>query len=365
MLLKQRLGWIDPRRILCLILPLLALGGCQPAQPIWLDPLPSTTPSGYASPNQIFNVYFTAPANDDFQGGPDQFLAEALDQARSQIDAALYDLNLWSVRNALIRAHERGVLVRLVIEGDSRDRSEIQELAAAGIPIVFDGAQGLMHNKFFVIDGNEVWTGSMNITVNGAYRHLNNLVRVRSTRLAENYSTEFEEMFLEGYFGENILENTPYPDLTIDGIRIETYFSPDDSPAARIMELILAAEESIEFLYYSFTSDGLGDALLFQAAQGVQVQGVLDAYQERTGLGGEYQRLAQSGLEVFLDVHPEKLHHKVFIIDHSIVITGSYNLTRSAEIRNDENTLIIHDEIIAGIYQDEFDWIFLEASRSQ
>ncbi len=339
--------------------------GCRPQETSWLDPVPSATTAGYSSPDQIISIYFTAPANDEFRGGPDQFLVEALDQARTGIDAALYDLNLWSVRNALIRAHERGVMVRMVMESDSQDRGEVQELIDAGIPIIFDQTDSLMHNKFFVIDGNEVWTGSMNMTVNGAYRHLNNLIQVRSTRLAENYSIEFEEMFVDGFFGEISLENTSYPNLTIDGIRIETYFSPDDSPAARIMQLILEAEESIDFLYYSFTSDGIADALLFQATQGVQVRGVIDAYQDKAGLGGEYQRMNDFDLEVYLDVHPEKLHHKVIIIDKNIVITGSYNLTRSAEIRNDENILVIHNGTIAKKYLGEFDWIYEEASRGK
>jgi phosphatidylserine/phosphatidylglycerophosphate/cardiolipin synthase-like enzyme len=355
-------------KILKWLLPVLfifLMVGCTPEVPGWLEPLPSATTSGYTSPDQIISIYFTAPANDEFRGGPDQFLVEALDQARIGIDAALYDLNLWSVRNALIRAHERGVTVRMVMEADSHDRGEVQELIEAGIPIVFDQTDSLMHNKFFVIDGNEVWTGSMNMTLNGAYRHLNNLIQVRSTRLSENFSIEFEEMFLDGFFGEISLANTTYPDLTIDGIRIETYFSPDDSPAARIMQLILEAEESIDFLYYSFTSDGIADALLFQATQGVRVRGVIDAYQEKAGLGGEYQRMRDFDLEVYLDVHPEKLHHKVIIIDNNIVITGSYNMTRSAEIRNDENILIIHNETIAGKYLGEFDWIYEDASRGE
>ena len=347
------------------ILPMVLgiwLGGCQPEPPSWLEPLPTTTPAEYTSPNQLYSIYFTAPASEDFKGGPDRYLSEALDQARSQIDAALYDLNLWSVRNALIRAHERGVSVRLVVESDSLDRSEIQELISAGIPIVPDQGEGLMHNKFFIIDGAEVWTGSMNLTVNGAYRHLNNLVRLRSTRLAENYTAEFEEMFLEGYFGENFLENTPHPDLTINGIRIETYFSPDDDTDRRLIELILSAGESIDFMYYSFTSDGISEAILMQASRGIQVRGVLDAYQERTGLGGEYQHLVSQGLNVYQDAHPEKLHHKVLIIDQSIVVTGSYNLTRSAEVQNDENTLIIHDRNCAEIYLGEFEWIYKEAA---
>ena len=92
------------------------------------------------------------------------------------------------------------------------------------------------------------------------------------------------------------------------------------------------------------------------------VRGVLDAYQESAGLGGEYQRFQDSGLNVFLDAHPEKLHHKVLIIDDRIVLTGSYNLTRSAEIQNDENTLVIHNPEIAQVFLGEFEWIFEEAA---
>jgi phosphatidylserine/phosphatidylglycerophosphate/cardiolipin synthase-like enzyme len=167
-------------------------------------------------------------------------------------------------------------------------------------------------------------------------------------------------MFLDGYFGELSLENTPHPQLNIDGLRIETYFSPDDSTALRIIDLILEAEQSIDFMYYAFTSDGIADALLYQAAQGIKVRGVVDTYQDRSGIGGEYQRLKDEGLDVYLDGHPEKMHHKVLIVDEKIVVTGSYNLTRSAELKNDENTLVIHDQEIAKIYLAEFEWIFQE-----
>ncbi len=130
----------------------ICLGACSPDDASWLDPVPSTTPAGFSSPNQLFSVYFTAPASDDFRDGPDRLLAESVDEARYQIDAALYDLNLWTIRNALIRAHKRGVVVRIVVEEDSIDRPEIQELIADGITIVPDHAEGLMHNKFFIID---------------------------------------------------------------------------------------------------------------------------------------------------------------------------------------------------------------------
>jgi phosphatidylserine/phosphatidylglycerophosphate/cardiolipin synthase-like enzyme len=148
----------------------------------------------------------------------------------------------------------------------------------------------------------------------------------------------------------------------VDGVRIETYFAPDDHPQDRVIQLIQGAEDSIDFLYYSFTADQVADALIDQAERGVVVRGVLDEYQQHAGLGGEYQRLKDAGLEVYLDRHPEKLHHKVMIIDGHITITGSYNLTRSAEEGNDENLLILDDPAIGEIFQREFDWIYSDAA---
>jgi phosphatidylserine/phosphatidylglycerophosphate/cardiolipin synthase-like enzyme len=46
------------------------------------------------------------------------------------------DLNLWSLRDALITAHRRGVAVRLVVDSDYLDEDEVQEIKAAGIPVL-------------------------------------------------------------------------------------------------------------------------------------------------------------------------------------------------------------------------------------
>jgi phosphatidylserine/phosphatidylglycerophosphate/cardiolipin synthase-like enzyme len=124
-------------------------------------------------------------------------LAEAIDKARLSVDMAMDDLDLWSLRAALIDAHRRGVTVRAVVESDNLDEEQVGELIATGIPVVADQGAGLMHNKFVIVDRLEVWTGSMNFTVNGAYRSNNNLVRVRSPELAEDYLVEFEEMFVD------------------------------------------------------------------------------------------------------------------------------------------------------------------------
>lgn len=316
------------------------------------------------APNTLFEVFFTEPENPaskTLRGGPDKALADAIRLARVQVDIAAYQLNLWSIRDALLDAHQRGVRVRMVTESDYIDEAEVQELLAAGLPVLGDRREGLMHNKFVVIDRQDVWLGSMNFTVNGAYKNDNNLALIHSPKLAENYSTEFDEMFVEDRFGSGSPANTPHPNFVESGAVIETFFSPEDRTATRIFELIRQAEESVYFLAYSFTSDELASALIERFRAGIHVQGVFDQSQYKSNTGGEFDRLRAEGLDVRLDGAQRKMHHKVIVIDESIVITGSYNFSKSAETRNDENIIIFHHPEFAAIYLSEFKTILARA----
>jgi phosphatidylserine/phosphatidylglycerophosphate/cardiolipin synthase-like enzyme len=313
-----------------------------------------------------YSVYFTDPLDPQagsYRGGPDDALGAAIDQARVSVDVAVLEMNLWRVRDALIDAHERGVQVRVVTESENLYFDEVQELTEAGIPVSGDLGEGLMHNKFAVIDRQEVWTGSMNFTTTDGYRNDNNLLRIRSTQLAENYTSEFEEMFIQDLYGPDIRAATPNPLVTVDGTRVETYFSPDDQTARRLQELINNAEKSVFFLAFSFTSDDLADALMRRARAGVHVAGVMDQSQISSNQGSEFERLVDAGLDVRPDGNPNKMHHKVLIIDESIVVTGSYNFSASAEKYNDENTLILYNRDIAARYLEAFDLVFKLAER--
>jgi phosphatidylserine/phosphatidylglycerophosphate/cardiolipin synthase-like enzyme len=339
-----------------------ALAGC--GQPVHQGAATSEQPQSGAT--GWYSVYFTRPGDPlarGYRGGPDQHLAEAIETARLSVDVAVLDLDLWSLRDALIAAQRRGVAVRMVVESDYLDSKEIQEIRDAGIPVLGDRREGLMHNKFAIIDRAEVWSGSMNYTVSEAYRNNNNLIRLRSRPLADDYTAEFEEMFVDDLFGPGSPANTPHPEFSVDGSQIEVYFSPDDGVAQRLVELILSAEESVYFLAYSFTSDDLAAALLERNQADIHIAGVMEARQVESNTGSEYERLRAAGIDVRLDGNPDNMHHKVLVIDGAIVVTGSYNFSRSAEERNDENTLVLHDPQIAALYLEEFEKVFSGAQN--
>jgi len=348
--------------IIILLVLTLVLTSCIPSTPDLPTRLPITPDTGPAT--GWLEIFFTNPAAPhaaDYEGGPDEILAAAIDQARLSVDVAAYSLNLWSIRDALIHAHQRGVVVRMVMESDNMDNREVQQILDAGIPIIGDQREGLMHDKFVVIDHSEVWTGSMNYTTNGAYQDNNNLIRIRSTKVAENFTNEIYEMFEENLFGPDIGAATPNPSLNIDGTSVEIAFSPEDDVAARILLLLQGAQESIYYMAYSFTANDLGDAIRQRAADGLIVVGVMDDEQINSNQGTEYDPFKQAGLDVRRDGNAGQMHHKVIIIDRSIVIAGSYNFTASAEEQNDENVIIIYNADVAAQYLAEFQRVYDQA----
>jgi phosphatidylserine/phosphatidylglycerophosphate/cardiolipin synthase-like enzyme len=319
---------------------------------------------GHAVDGGWYQLYFSDPANsasDQSTGGPDNALVGAIDAAMLSVDVAIYNFSLKDVVQALLRAQRRGVQVRIVMESDNMDGSAVQTLKDGGIPILGDRHESLMHNKFLVVDGSEVWTGSMNLTSASAYSDRNNLMRIRSPQLAQDYEAEFNEMFVDDKFSGDAGKPTPYPTVTVDGTRLDVYFSPDDHPQAALVSLLNNAQSSIRFMAYSFTADPLGEAIRARAKAGIRVSGVMDADQMRNNIGTEYDAFRAAGLDVRLDGEPGLLHDKVMIVDEKVVVFGSYNFTASAEKYNDENIIVVHNPAIAAQYLQEFQRVYSAA----
>lgn len=285
----------------------------------------------------------------------DKRLILKLNSAKVSIDAALYDLDSSPIASALIDAHKRNVNVRIVVENDNSDEDEIELLKQVGIVVKDDGDnRGLMHHKFFIIDGRYVWTGSYNTTFNGAYKNNNNVLWVDSEKLATNFTQEFSEMYVLNQYGKSSDKDIQFPLITLrDGTEIRTFFSPENDTITPLLNEIRSAKKSIHFMAFSFTHDKLGDAMREKYRQGIDVKGVFD----ESGINrySEYMIMKKDGILVNVDRTRGAMHHKVIVIDEKTVITGSYNFSKSAETRNVENLLIIKgNKKIAQEYIDEF-----------
>lgn len=340
---------------------------------------PSPTPGGPridlggapALATDWYAVYFTAPKYPDnpadHQGGLDVRLVELMNRATRTLDVADYDFDLENVAKSMAEAKRRGVLVRLVTDTDTLTNTKNREvqaafdqLRAAGIPIVDDQRPDIMHNKFTVVDGEWVATGSWNYTDGDTYHLNNNLIIVHSPDLAANYTAEFEKMFTQRRFGPSKPKGVPNPSLTIGGVRVQNYFAPEDGVTARIVDEIRTATRSIVFMAFSFTSDPIGQAMLERAKAGVHVTGVFETTGSNTPFS-EYRKLREAGIEVYQDGNPWVMHHKVIIVDERTVILGSFNFSENADKSNDENLLIIEDPRLAAAFTTEFDRVLAVA----
>jgi phosphatidylserine/phosphatidylglycerophosphate/cardiolipin synthase-like enzyme len=316
-------------------------------------------------------AFFTTPTlryPDDPRDRADSPLLDAvladIEGARQAVDVASFDFDLPPLADALLRAARRGVAVRAVFDSENLADPETSlaagRLEQAGIPIAFDRRAGFMHHKFLVIDRRVIWAGSWNMTENDTFRNNNNMLRFASQALAARYAAEFEQM-AGGAFGSRKAAGAGNA-LRVGRAQVEVYFSPGGGAEARVAALVGRARRSIRFMAFSFTSARVSQAMAARAADGVGVRGVVET-RNALSAAKALDRLRAAGAAAAEDGNCYQLHHKVIIIDDSIVITGSFNFTASAETENDENLLVIVDPAIAAVYRAEFDRVWEAAQR--
>jgi len=363
------------------------------ARPPTLPPSPGDTNAPSPAPEGWYDIYFTTPRYPDkpayHSGGLDTQLVAFINTAQQTVDIAAYDFDLENVANALAEAAGRGVRVRMVTDSDTLDRAlgkqsllpqsptsgsdreQLNGIAApaksdtqlikkainivkrANITIIGDQRPAIMHDKFVVVDGQAVWTGSWNFTDGDTYHLNNNAIKIASRQLAQNYTAEFEKMFVQRSFGPKKPAGGTEPLVTLQGVPIENYFSPEDGVADKIVARLAQAQQSIHFLAFSFTSDPIGSAMLARAKAGVSVVGVFEKTGSETPYS-EYGKMRAAKLDVLQDGNPYVMHHKVIIIDGRTVIFGSFNFSNNADKDNDENLLIIDDPALAQAFEAEF-----------
>jgi phosphatidylserine/phosphatidylglycerophosphate/cardiolipin synthase-like enzyme len=328
----------------------------------------ANAPTSVNASGTWWEVYFTDPVNvnnpDDWQSSIAGRLVEKINAAQTSIHIASFEFDLTQVAEALIAARQRGVDVRWVTDDENGLEADIEPghgqfamLQDAGIEVRSDNRSALMHNKFWIFDGQIVWTGSTNITENGIFKQDNNVVVIQSPELAAMYEREFQEMW-DGQFGPRSPSTIDEQVATVNGSRIVVVFTSED-PALEnaIVPLVNSATESIRFMTFSFTDYPLADTMSQRFKAGVDVAGVFETVGSETD-AAELKTLMCRSVPVKQDGNSNFLHHKVIVVDERIVITGSMNYSTNAEESNDENVIIIDNADIARLYLQEFERVW-------
>ncbi len=286
------------------------------------------------------------------------FMVKYIDSAQQYIYGAFYSWSDEAILQAFRRASERGVIIKLVMEGNTTDGSTVTTLNSAGVEVVTDGtSDALMHNKFLVIDGKILVVGSSNISVENLRYDNNNMIAFNNEELCSYYLQEFWEMWNGTFHG-----GKSYTDWVSLGnnIRAKPFFNPDNNIKKEVISAISEARREVLFAIYAFTDEDIAQALIEKATEGVLVVGVMDEdwTQSNPAAWAIFKDLVKAGINVVLDSNWfHTLHHKIIVIDRTLTITGSANFTPSAMAGesggNDENSLFIESTEIANIYASE------------
>ncbi len=304
-----------------------------------------------------------------------------VDNAQSTIDIAIYNWNnngIPDLGTALNNAANRGVRVRFIT--DAQTATLGMSTLSTSIPTLqspLGAAYGIMHNKFVVIDAEStdpnrpiVWTGSTNWTLGQLTTDPNNTVVIQDQSLARAFQLEFQEMWgssgslpnsMNSKFGPDKSDNTPHL-FNINGIRVELYFSPTDNVEANIIRALESADQDLQVATMLMTRTTLANALADKHNDGVYTAAILND-NTTTGSQPAWNILSSElpSSRLFLNNQNYIMHHKYAIVDQSapqsdpLVVTGSHNWSNAANQRNDENTIIIYDEVMANLFFQ--DWV--------
>lgn len=327
-------------------------------------------------------VYFNNPVDTSVSSGTDAIyldgtfndtIAAYIGRAQNTIDLSIYNNNNAMIVDSINAAYNRGVNIRYVSESAVAN-TELSNMDSniGYIERTSSSGSGIMHNKFVVIDRDDsdnsyVITGSTNFTSGNLFNDFNNMIIIQDQAIANCFTMEFEEMYgssglspsqSNSKFGPDKLDNTPH-NFVVAGNPIEVYFSPSDQTTSKIVEAMDNADYSLYFCILSFTKNEIGDAVQNASDKfGVDVKGVMESISDQ---GEEYTDLVANGVDI--QSHQGvtyQIHHKYGVIDQGVsaadpmVFTGSHNWSSAAENNNDENTVFVHDQVVANQYYQEF-----------
>lgn len=133
-----------------------------------------------------------------------------------------------------------------------------------------------------------------------------------------------------------------------------TYFSPGNDCEDAIIQLLRRARKNVKICVFTISENEITKEIIAAHQRGISVKIITDN-EKLDDRGSDIRRLANEGIIVKIDKGASHMHHKFCVIDKEILLTGSYNWTKSAADRNQENLLVTEDKNTVKSYIKEFE----------
>jgi phosphatidylserine/phosphatidylglycerophosphate/cardiolipin synthase-like enzyme len=120
-----------------------------------------------------------------------------LESARKSLDICVFTISDNEISDAVLKAHERGVEVRIITDNDKAtdEGSDVLTLANNGIEVRVDTTSNHMHHKFSVSDKSSLITGSFNWTRSAELHNQENILEIRHMDTVKQFNQEFEKLW--------------------------------------------------------------------------------------------------------------------------------------------------------------------------
>lgn len=308
-----------------------------------------------------------------------KLLDEAIADQTATVSVVAYDL---SQADIVDRLKALGPRLRIIIDDSKEHRppesgeSQSEErLKGAGAAVKRQHMGNLQHNKAIIVDGavKRAVCGSTNFTWRGLFVQSNNAIILTGAAAIRPFQDAFDNYWNnEQTFGTSA-SAAQWHSLGIAGVDAQVTFSPHDPANAALAGVAADVRRTTSSLLYSLaflhqTGGSVREAVAAVTNSDAFVYGISD---KETAIELEspdgnvvpvfYSRLSGNVPPPF---KPEpdsgmgtNMHHKFLVIDFdkpsARVYTGSYNVSRPADLENGENLLLIKDRRIATSYMVE------------
>ena len=308
-------------------------------------------------------------------------LVSVIDKTQRTMDVALYVLSLPDVAEALVRAKQRGVAARVIMDhghafpsGGKPRSKELDTIVNGGVVIrtlAGGGSYGIMHHKFGVFDGKLIEAGSFNWTEAGNTKNFENAVFRDEANLIAGFQAAFDWMWPQAKPLSGLIQPgepgappaEPKPSLSFKGRGWPAFmFSPNGGTEAKLIEAVSLCKARLDIAMFSFFSQPLGQAVIEARNRGVAVRVVVDRGQGRNSPISKL--FADNGIDLKFSSGVGGvgvLHHKFALFDNEMLETGSFNYSQNAEVNNHENSLFSTKGDDLKAFGAEFDYLYAQA----
>ena len=330
---------------------------------------------------------------------------DLINQAKTKIRMAMYNMDCPELLGTLKRASKRGVEVEIALNVDKRkkdakyteyidmlktigtvhavDTAKLQDITHARrtagaepeiklisstkptesteptepikpkLPVLRITSYVAQHHKFMIVDDQVVWTGSGNASTRAFNYNDEAAIIINNPDVAKVFDEEFQRLLTtppNDIWKKKLVTTVALNEKkTIDILMLPA----EQSAVTYLCELLDTAKQEVLIIMSEITNDTIRNKLIELHKRGVKVSIMTNKY-KTTNKYSDIKRLARRGINIVYSNNDHTLHQRCMVIDNSKILVSSANFSARGLEANIENMVVLESSELAQALKDEF-----------